>query len=115
MNKRKFGKKWEKIVENYYLKNWFKFLDSNFAIRNWEIDLIFGKNKNLHFVEVKVIDCLEDQFNYITKKKLKFLEKTINYYLSYKNISFEYEGISLDIVFVKNNKVCDVFQNTFLD
>ncbi len=99
---------WEDIAKNYYLSKWYSLLAQNYTIKWWEIDLIFETAENLIFVEVKVIDYIDDIFDYITKKKLKFLSKTIISYLS-ANPSFK--DYSLDVVFIKNSDIFEVYEN----
>lgn len=102
----------EEIVKNYYINNWFKFIEQNFTVKWWELDLIFSKVWSLKFIEVKNIDWINDLFDYITKKKLNFLIKTINIYL-YK---FDITNIdySLDVVFVKKNEIYEIYDNIWI-
>jgi Holliday junction resolvase-like predicted endonuclease len=63
----------------------------------------------LVFVEVKVIDKIDDLHDYVTKKKLQFLKKAIAKYL-YEHKLVDQE-IQLDVVFVKNKIVVEIFHN----
>lgn len=101
---------WENIALKYFLEKWYQFVEKNFTIRGWEIDLIV-KKQNLVFVEVKNIDSIDNIQNYITNKKLKSLQKTIWVYVESKNI----QDYRLDIVFVKNWKIFEHFENIYID
>ena len=99
---------WEKFAQDYYFQKWFNVLEMNYTIRWWEIDLIVENELYLVFVEVKVVDWVDDLFDYITKAKLKFLSKTIENYLHKNPTNKTYR---LDFVFVKNWKIFEVYEN----
>lgn len=71
---------------------------SNFTIRGGEIDIIVESESTTVFIEVKVVDHIDDLFGYVTEKKLYYLRKTIAHYM-YENIVRS--NIRIDIVFVK--------------
>lgn len=108
MTKKVLGYKWEDIAKNYYLEQWYQLLDQNRTIRWWELDLVFEKNNELVFCEIKVVDNTDDIFGYITKKKLNFLSKTIQYYVFDKSVDKDFR---LDIVFIKDWSVFEIFKN----
>lgn len=112
MDKRPLWYRWENIVKDYYISRWYEFVESNYTIRWGEIDLIFLKDWICHFIEVKVVDNIDDIFGYITKNKLKSLEKTIHFYLFSKGLTLDYR---LDIVFVRNDIVYQVYENVFIN
>ncbi len=89
----------EIIAIKYLQKNWYDILDTNFKFRRfWEIDIISKINNIVVFLEVKFRNSL----NYwipeesITKKKLKRLKKTIEYYVIRNKLDFE--NIRFDII-----------------
>lgn len=60
------------------------------------------------FIEVKVVDGMDDLFGYVTEKKLYFVHKTIAHYMR------DYEtkqNIRIDVVFVKRGKIFEVYEN----
>ena len=97
-------------MKQYYEQKWYNFIVQNFTIRWWEIDLIFEKNWQIVFVEVKVINTLEDIYGYIRQKKLKILQKAIQKFLL-KNKKYKNFLKRLDVVFVKNWQIYDLFEN----
>lgn len=107
-SKRQVGQEWEDLVLEYYEENWYEILDTNYTIRWWEIDIIAQKDWEIVFVEVKVVDGMDDVMWYITPKKLMFLERTIQDYMYKKWLDF---WIRIDVVFVKNNKILEVYEN----
>ena len=107
-NKRQVWQKWEELALQYYVERWYEILDTNYTIKWWELDIIAQKDWKVVFVEVKVVDWVDEIMWYITPKKLKNLEHTIQVYLYRKNLKF---FIRLDVVFIKNNQILEVFEN----
>lgn len=107
-NKRQVGKEWEDLVLEYYEENWYEILDTNYTIRWWEIDIIAQKDGEIVFVEVKVVDGIDDVMWYITPKKLMYLERTIQDYMYKKWLDF---WIRIDVVFVKDNRILEIYEN----
>ncbi len=99
---------WEEIVKEHYQWKGYNLLKKNYTIKWGEIDLIFDDENTIVFVEVKVIDWIEDLFDYISQNKLKFLSKTIIYYLNKFPSNKMYR---LDVVFVKNQKIYEIYEN----
>lgn len=93
---------WESIVVEEYLKNGYKILKTNFTFPGWEIDIIAKKDNILHFVEVKVVNYVDDIHWYISKQKLSFLDRSIQTYLYKNKVDLAHV---LDVVFVKNWKI----------
>ncbi len=107
-NKRKVWQEWEDLVLEYYESNSYEVLDTNYTVPNGEIDIVVQKDGEIVFVEVKVVDEMDDLMWYIKPKKLHFLERTIQNYMHKKNLDF---SIRLDVAFVKNNVILEVFEN----
>jgi len=108
-NRRRKGYLWESIVKRYFLNKWYKFISSNFTIRWWEIDLIFERDDVIYFIEVKMVDTIDDYCDYITRRKLSSLVKTINTFL-FKNHKYDWYYKKLLFVFVKDNNVDSIFE-----
>ena len=107
-NKRKIWQEWEdKVIEHYKYK-WYEVLDTNYTIQNGEIDIVAQKDGEIVFVEAKVVDEIDDLMWYIKPSKLRYLERTIQNYMHKKNLDF---AIRLDVAFVKNNNILEVFEN----
>lgn len=107
-NKREVGQEWEDLVLEYYEERWYEILDTNYTIRWWEIDIVAQKDWEIVFIEVKVVDWMDDIMWYITPKKLRNLEYTLQDYMHRKHLNF---NIRMDVVFVKNNEILDVYEN----
>lgn len=108
MNRRKTGYAGEELVAQYYKDKGYTHLHSNFTIRGGEIDLIVENTTTTAFIEVKVVDHIDDLFGYVTEKKLYYLRKTIAYYMrEYPTKS----DIRIDVVFVKNGSIYEVYEN----
>jgi Holliday junction resolvase-like predicted endonuclease len=72
------------------------------------LDIILTKGDSLFFVEVKVVDHIEDLDGYVTMKKIGFLQKAIDYYLMKHPSDQE---IILDVAFVQNNHIIEIYEN----
>lgn len=106
--KKSAGNNGEDITAAYYQDKWYTLLEKNYTIVWWELDLIITKNNILTFVEVKVINHMDDLHNYVTQKKLGHIKHTIAYYLLNHPTQQEY---TLDVVFVKNNSIFEIYEN----
>jgi len=107
-DKKNTGDVWEEIVAHHYQKEWYLLIEKKYTIKWWEIDLIFQKENKLIFVEVKVVNNIEDLQNYVTTKKLWHVKHTIAYYLLTHPTDKEYV---LDVVFVRNNAILHIYNN----
>lgn len=108
MDLKEKGNEWEDLVCQYYQDHWHTLIKKKYTIKWWEIDLIFQKHNFLTFVEVKVIDHVDDLQDYVTPKKLCHVKHTIEYYLYTHPTDKEY---ALDVVFVRNNSIVEVYEN----
>ncbi len=106
--KKVIGYAGEKIVTEHYRSLWYVILDENYTIRGGEIDIIASNANTIAFIEVKVINNIDDLQSFITNKKIYFLEKTIQHYIMTNHID---KDPRLDVVFVKNNQIIDIFTN----
>jgi len=102
------GYNWEQIALERYRQREYTLLDRNFTIPWWEIDLIFTKWEVIIFVEVKVVDGISERDNYLSPKKIQALERSIENYCYIKEIEKE---IRLDLAFIQNNTVVEVYEN----
>jgi len=107
-NKKEIGQEWEDLVLEYYEEKWYEILDTNYTIRWWEIDIVAQRDGTIVFIEVKVVDHTDDLIWYITPKKLMALERSIQDYMYKKWLNF---NIRMDVVFVKNNQILEVYEN----
>jgi putative endonuclease len=83
-------------------------LEKNFTIRGGEIDIIVENEDTCVFVEVKVVDYVNDLFSYISPKKLQTLTKTIQAYV-FKHPT--HKEMRVDIAFVKDNCILEIYEN----
>ncbi|MCX6824100.1 MAG: YraN family protein [candidate division SR1 bacterium] len=106
--KKEKGEKGEILVGENYQNQGYMLVEKNYTIPGGELDLIFQKNNILTFVEVKVIDHIDELQDYVTQKKLGHVKHTINYYLLTHPTDKEY---TLDVVFVRDNSIFEVYKN----
>ncbi len=102
------GNEGEDLVAQEYQNRWYTLIERKYTIKWWELDLIFQKNNILTFVEVKVVDHMDDLQDYVTPKKLWHVKHTIEYYLYTHPTDKEYV---LDVVFVRDNSIFEIYKN----
>jgi putative endonuclease len=106
--KKEKGKEWEILVAEHYQSLWYILVEKNYTISWWELDLIFQKDNILTFVEVKVVNHIQELHDYVTSKKIGHLKHTIEYYLLEHPTDKEHV---LDVVFVKDNSIFEIYKN----
>ena len=96
------GRLGEEIACRFLVNKGFKLIERNYQKKWGEIDIIASKYNILHFIEVKSVSREMDNFN-VTREtsdeyraednihpaKIKRISRTIQSYLSFKNISPE--------------------------
>ncbi len=112
MHKRSVGSQAELVAKQYYIDKWWLFTQANFTIRGWEIDLIFCKGAELLFVEVKLVNYVEDITGYITPKKKIALKRTIREYIRLRWKL--HKSMRVDVVYVKGNSIYQLYENIVL-
>ncbi len=108
VNRRIQWKGWENVALQRYLDRGWGFVKQNYTIRGWEIDLIVKNDEKIVFIEVKIINWIEDMHDYITRGKMWYVQRTVNRYLLKYPTDKE---IQIDAVFVQHWKVLEVFEN----
>lgn len=106
--KKTVGYAGESLVTQHYKQQGYTIHEQNYTIRGGEIDIIASDAKNIVFIEVKVINNIDDIQSFITNKKIYYLEKTIQHYIMTHHID---KDPRLDVAFVKGNAIVDVFTN----
>ena len=102
------GKIGEQLAQERYLARGYQLRAKNFTIRGGEIDLVMQKGEELVFVEVKVVDGIQDWSSYLSARKFQALERSIEAYCSREG----WEGnVRLDVVFVAEGSVLEVYEN----
>ena len=107
--KKEKWKAWEDIVAKDYEKNWYTILERNYY-KKWagELDIVAENKTSISFIEVKNVDWIDDLFDYISKKKISRIKKTMSHYLMENPTE---KDIQIDIVFVKNGKIFEAYKN----
>lgn len=102
------GRRGEAISRRHYELHNYRILDQNFTIPGGEIDLIATNDKEVVFVEVKVVDGIDDRNHYLSPRKIEALNRAIETYCSNHDIEKE---IRLDVVFIQWGAVIEVYEN----
>lgn len=102
------GKLGEQLAQERYLARGYQLKAKNFTIRGGEIDLIMQKADELVFVEVKVVDGIQDWTSYLSARKFQALERSIEAYCFREGWE---ESVRLDVVFIAGGKVIEVYEN----
>jgi len=109
-NKKQLWYKNEELVKQHYLSNWYEIIKNNYTIQWWEIDLLMKKWWELVVIEVKTVNHIDELDNYITERKIWFLQRTLENFL--QNIDESWiEYIRMDVVFVKNNQILEIYED----
>lgn len=107
-NKRKVWDGWEEIACAYYLERGFRIVDRNVNYRNGELDIVVEKDELTVFIEVKVVNVIQEIHDFITPSKLSHLIRSIQIYgMEHPKVGM----MRLDVVFVRAGKVIEVFEN----
>ena len=105
---KKKGKAGEDLVAKHYESLWYTILDRNYTFSDGELDIVAIKWDCLTFVEVKVVDHIQDIDGYVTTKKIGFLKRAIDRYLTDNPSDHE---IVLDVAFVHWNTIIEIYEN----
>ena len=114
--KQELGKKGELIVKKHYLNLGYKLLEENWRSGRKELDLIFSKNEQLIFIEVKSRNFNPLDFGTVplTEKQIISLKSAILDYCYFLKLSPEKSRLDLVLViFHKKSKetVIKKYQN----
>lgn len=101
------GRLGEGLVRQLYEKEGYRCVDQNFTIPGGEIDLVFENDAELIFVEVKVVDYLQNGDFLLSSKKKAVLERSIEEYCYRKGKEKE---IRLDVAMVQGERI-ERFEN----
>ncbi len=106
--RKKIGNQGESLAQELYESHGYICSSKNFTIRWWEIDLVMENDLTIIFVEVKVVNYIENLHDYITQKKLFVLRNSIDTYLWKYPTS---KIVRIDIVFIKDQKIIEIIKN----
>lgn len=107
-NQKEKGKKAELLVASHYQNLGRTLLHHGWTIPGGELDLVLQKGEELRFVEVKCVDAIHDIDQYVSRKKISTLERTIEQYLDREGGKGEY---SLDVAFVQDEEIIELYEN----
>lgn len=116
-NNKKLGNLGEDIASKFLIKRGYSILDRNYLKKCGELDIVAKKANKLHFIEVKSVSCetipdVSHETNQETgfrpednvhEWKLQRLSKTIQIYITEKNVSSETEW-QFDVITVYIDK-----------
>lgn len=109
-NKKEIWYRNEEIVKQYYIDTGYEVIEKNYTIRWWEIDLLMKKWNELIIIEVKTVNNIDELDNYITKRKIWFLQRSLESFLQDGDEDW-IENIRMDVVFVKDWKILEIFED----
>ena len=103
----KTGRIGEQLAKEYLLKNNYEIIDENYKTKYGEIDLIFEKNNQLVFVEVrtKKNETFGSPEESLDKKKLRKILLNAKSYISIKKWQKESRIDAICIVLNNNNSI----------
>lgn len=111
LNKAK-GNYGEDLACQFLLANGFRILARNFACQFGEVDIIATKDAVIHFIEVKnrTKDLIPGRFA-VNANKQKHIKKVANYYLTQRNLLFDYL-IAFDVIEITEQNL-EFLENCF--
>jgi len=91
------GNKGERLALDFLVANGYTILEKNYRFQKAEIDIIAQKEDILAVIEVKTrsTDYFGNPQDFVNKKKIELLLKTINHYVDQKDLDLE---IRFDII-----------------
>jgi len=92
----------------HFVEDWYSIIDTNFQIQGGEIDIIMEKDGWLFFVEVKVVDGLDELVGHITKGKIAALRRSIDQFVYRKHL--KPATMRLLFVYVKNYRIYSIHE-----
>lgn len=100
---KEIGKIGEDLVANQLLAEGYEILERNWVFNKGEIDIIAQKSNCIHIIEVKLrkVDSWQTPVEGLTKKQMKFLIRTADYYMDKKGLDLE---VQFDFYAVEQNK-----------
>lgn len=107
MNRKDKGYAGEAIALCAYEARGYTLIKRNYTVPGGEIDLIVQDSQKIIFVEVKVVNAIDDIYDFLSQKKLQTLRKTIDIYL-WKHSP--HKDIQCDVVFVRAGKIFQVYE-----
>ncbi len=89
VNKKELGLLGESLVKRFFEEKGYEFIERNYFKKIGEIDLIFKKDNNIYFVEVKSGEKGNiDPTEHLNKEKIGKFEKIVSFYLKEKKLEF---------------------------
>lgn len=98
----------EHLVAEQYIHDGYNLVQANYTIRGGEIDLIMQSGETLVFIEVKVVNLIEELDEYITPHKIKAMRRSIEQYVQDSWWSGE---VRVDVVFVKHEQIIEQIED----
>ena len=111
MNNYEKGRIGEKKAKNYLKRKWYKILETNYAKKTGEIDIIAKKGKCIVFVEVKYRENTDMGLprEAVTPFKQRQIKRTAQMYILENNIKSD---VRFDVVEILGDKV-EHIENAF--
>ena len=102
----------EDLACQFLMENQFQILARNFACLYGEIDIIAAKDTVIHFIEVKnrTKDLIPGRFA-VNANKQKHIKKVANYFLTERNLLFDYL-VCFDVIEITDNNL-EFLENCF--
>ena len=109
VNKRATGSEYEQLAVDYLRNKGYIILETNYRIRQSEIDIIARENNTVVFVEVKYRSC-EGSGNPVESvgiNKQRRICRAAKEYIFFNGISF-YESYRFDVIAILKDKITHI-------
>lgn len=113
-NKREIGTKKEQFAADYLKKCGYFIIETNYRVRQGEIDIVARDGEYIVFVEVKyrTDEKSGNALESITKAKMRQISKTALFYMNQKKLSTDHTKIRFDVVGITGDTVT-LIKNAF--
>lgn len=114
MNKRTTGKDKEELAANYLRDKGYFVIETNFRVRQGEIDIIARDGATIVFVEVKYRSSERsgNPLEAVDIRKQKQISKASLFYMNLKKISLDNTPIRYDVIGILGNEITHI-KNAF--
>lgn len=97
----------EQLAIDHFLEEGFSLVEQNYTIVGGELDVIMKNDQTRLFVEVKVVDSITSLGDFIGKRKISSLQKTIFHFLNEQSASTL--EVELAVVFIHHHAIYHIY------
>lgn len=106
-NKRQIGEKKEQLAVEFLRKKGYFIIETNFRVRQAEIDIVARDGSTIVFVEVKyrATDKLGHPFDAVDYKKQQKISRAALFYMSKNKLSIDNTSVRFDVIGILGEEI----------